>query len=46
MCFKNKDLMLICTGGFAHLFENENIFTLTIPDLVLQGLLLVLRKSL
>lgn len=44
--FKNKDVMVIGTGEFAHLFEKKNIFTLTIPDLVLQGLLFVLRKSL
>lgn len=44
--FKNKDVVVISTGEFAHLFEKKNIFTLTIPNLVLQGLLFVLRKSL
>ena len=43
--FSNQELIVIATGGFAHLFEEEKIFTLIIPDLVLQGLRLVLEKN-
>lgn len=34
----NESYILIGTGGFAHLFAEEKIFTAIIPDLVLQGL--------
>ena len=34
--------IVIGTGGFAYLFEKENIFTTIIPDLVLHGLRLAL----
>ena len=37
--------VLIGTGGFAHLFESEKIFTTIIPNLVLQGLRLALLKN-
>ena len=43
--FKNKEVIVIGTGGFSHLFEDEKIFTTIIPDLVLQGLRLVLKKN-
>jgi len=36
--FKNESVQLIGTGGFAHLFEAENIFNEIIPHLVLEGL--------
>jgi len=35
----NNDFIMIATGGFSSLFENENIFDVIIPDLVLIGLL-------
>ena len=34
--------VVIGTGGFAHLFEQENIFDVVIPDLVLEGLKIAL----
>lgn len=36
--FFNDEAILIATGGFSSLFENENLFDVTIPDLVLIGL--------
>lgn len=36
---------IIATGGYAHLFEQEKVFTLIIPDLVLQGLRILLEKN-
>lgn len=32
------DAVVIATGGFARLFESENIFDIILPDLVLEGL--------
>lgn len=43
--FADKRPIVIGTGGFAYLFEAEKIFTLNIPDLVLQGLLIALEKN-
>ena len=42
--FKTKKPVIIGTGGFAHLFEKENIFNIVIPDLVLEGLKIALKK--
>ena len=36
--FNHKKPVIIGTGGFSHLFEQEKIFTAIIPDLILQGL--------
>lgn len=36
--FPNEKPVLIATGGFSHLFALEQLFDVTIPDLVLQGL--------
>jgi len=36
--FKGENVRVIGTGGFARLFENENIFDIMLPDLVLTGL--------
>jgi type III pantothenate kinase len=30
--------MVIGTGGFAHLFDNQGIFDAVVPDLILEGL--------
>lgn len=38
-CFTDESAIIIGTGGFSHLFEQEKIFDRIIPDLVLQGLL-------
>ena len=36
--FSGKDTVLVGTGGFARLFEEENLFDAYIPELVLIGL--------
>ena len=36
---------VIATGGYAHLFEQEKVFTVVIPDLVLQGLRILFEKN-
>lgn len=36
--FEGRQPIIIGTGGFAYLFEEENIFTAIIPELVLHGL--------
>lgn len=43
--FSNVTPDIIATGGFSHLFANENIFTEVVPDLVLQGLRLALQMN-
>jgi type III pantothenate kinase len=37
--------ILISTGGYAHLFEKEGLFSDNLPDLVLEGLRLILEKN-
>ena len=36
--FLGQEVIVIATGGFAHLFENQSVFDKHIPDLVLQGI--------
>lgn len=43
--FENEKPLILGTGGFCHLFENENIFTAIIPELVLHGLRLAYAKQ-
>lgn len=43
--FNNEPPTVIGTGGFAYLFENENIFTAIVPDLVLHGLYLAAKNG-
>lgn len=43
--FADDKPVIIGTGGFAHLFENENIFTTIMPSLVLEGLHLALKNN-
>lgn len=43
--FNNEKPVIIGTGGFAHLFKDEDIFDVTIPDLVLIGLKVALLKN-
>lgn len=38
IAFNQKTPFVIGTGGFSHLFENEEIFDITAPDLVLHGI--------
>lgn len=42
--FSGQSPIVIGTGGFAYLFEQDAIFTATIPDLVLNGLYLSVTK--
>lgn len=44
-CFNNESSIVIGTGGFAYLFEKENIFHEIFPDLVLEGLLICLLQN-
>lgn len=43
--FSNNPPLILGTGGFAHLFEKEELFDKIIPDLVLQGLSLISKKK-
>ncbi len=44
-CFSGQKVMVIGTGGFAHLFERDGVFDVIEPDLVLQGLLMAHRLN-
>jgi len=44
-CFSDQPSIIIGTGGFSYLFEDENIFTHLAPDIVLEGLYLALLKN-
>ncbi|KTD20520.1 type III pantothenate kinase [Legionella israelensis] len=35
--FANEEVLVLATGGFASLFENQDLFDVHVPDLVLQG---------
>lgn len=43
--FADEDVYVIGTGGFAKLYENENVFDELIPDLVLMGLNFAIRMN-
>ena len=43
--FDGKKPVVVASGGFAHLFEDEKLFTLNAPDLVLEGLKLALERN-
>lgn len=43
--FENVPPVVIGTGGFAHLYEQEGLFSTIFPDLVLQGLRLAYEKN-
>ena len=43
--FGKAPLVLIGTGGFAHLFKEANLFDVILPDLVLQGLYQISLKN-
>lgn len=36
--FSNEEVKVLATGGFAALFEHENLYDYLLPDLVLEGL--------
>jgi type III pantothenate kinase len=44
--FGGKNTLVLGTGGFARMFENEGVFSALIPELVLNGLNLALRLNL
>ena len=44
--FAGEKPVIIGTGGFAHLFAKEKLFTAIVPDLVLQGVRLALQFNL
>ncbi|QLH42817.1 MAG: type III pantothenate kinase [Coxiellaceae bacterium] len=43
--FNNQSPVVIGTGGFSHLFTQENVFDKIIPDLVLEGIYLALMMN-
>lgn len=43
--FHDKPVVVVGTGGFANLFENDELFDINVPDLVLHGLLLALEMN-
>lgn len=43
--FNNEEVVVLATGGYAQLFENENLFSLNVPDLILHGLRLIWEKN-
>lgn len=43
--FATQKPVIIGTGGFAHLFENQKLFSIILPDLVLNGLYLALTNN-
>jgi type III pantothenate kinase len=36
--FSSEPVTVIGTGGFCHLYKDETVFDIILPDLVLQGL--------
>lgn len=44
-CFPGQPVTVIGTGGFSRLFEEEGLFDLLIPDLVLHGLYLIWQMN-
>jgi type III pantothenate kinase len=43
--FNQEFLRVIATGGFAYLFEQEQLFDVIEPDLILQGLQILYEKN-
>jgi type III pantothenate kinase len=43
--FANEDTVIIGTGGFARLYENEKLFDTFLPELVLKGLYYALEMN-
>lgn len=43
--FENKKPVVIGTGGFSHLFVNEDLYNVIEPDLVLQGIRFALAMN-
>ncbi len=43
--FPDQAPVLVATGGYAHLFQEEGLFSVHCPDLVLQGLRIIGEKN-
>lgn len=43
--FGGQQALIIGTGGFSHLFAEENVFTQVIPTIILDGLRLALKMN-
>ncbi|EKD91572.1 MAG: hypothetical protein ACD_29C00482G0001 [uncultured bacterium] len=43
--FNNEEVIVLATGGYAHLLENENLFAMNMPDLILHGLHFIWEKN-
>ena len=43
--FQHQEVTILATGGFAYLFQSENLFTDIIPSLALQGLKIALSLN-
>ena len=43
--FMQKKCIVLATGGFAHLFSQEQLFHAIVPDLVLRGLQIALKLN-
>jgi type III pantothenate kinase len=43
--FAGQQPMIIGTGGFSHMFAEENVFTQIIPSIILDGLLVALKMN-
>lgn len=44
-CFRNQEVLLVGTGGFARMYEREHVFDALIPELVLIGLKLAIEMN-
>ncbi len=44
-CFQGQNVIVIGTGGFSRLFEEEGLFDKLVPDLVLHGLYVIWRMN-
>jgi type III pantothenate kinase len=44
-CFPNENVLVLATGGFASLFEKQNLYDVLLPDLVLEGVRISLLKQ-
>lgn len=44
-CFPQQEPLIVATGGFAHLYAEENLYSLNLPTLSLQGIRLSLLRN-
>lgn len=43
--FSNQEVLVLATGGFASLFDNQGIYDLVVSDLVLEGLRIAAKMN-